>query len=116
MKAEERIIHTADQCFASRVSILFLHCDMKKRSALGPCQDPPIAVRLDEDVPSPTERTCTGNNNVSLMGSSGTSRCRIAIHGSSEEVESRIRTCGIDIEILVVVAHGGRLVAQIENN
>lgn len=52
-------------------------------------------------------RTSTGNHNVPPMRRFGAFCCSIAVHGSSEKVEGSIRACGINIEILIIVAHGG---------
>lgn len=52
-------------------------------------------------------RTSTGNHNVPPVRRFGAFCCSIAVHGSSEKVEGSIRACGINIEILIIVAHGG---------
>lgn len=52
-------------------------------------------------------RTSTRNNNIPPMRRFGAFCCSIAVHGSSEKMEGSIRACGINIEILIIVAHGG---------
>lgn len=64
-------------------------------------------LNLVESMGLPAVRTCTGNHDVSPMRRFWAFCCSIAVHGSSEEMEGSIRACGINIEILIVVAHGG---------
>ena len=55
----------------------------------------------------PAVRASTGNHNVPPVRRFWTFCCSIAVHGSPEKMEGSIRACGIYIEILIIVAHGG---------
>lgn len=68
---------------------------------------PLVVLNLDKSMGSPAVRACTGNHNISPVRRFWTFCCSIAVHGGSEKMESSIRACGIYIEILIIVAHGG---------
>lgn len=60
-------------------------------------------------------RASTGNHNVPPVRRFGAFCCSIAVHGSSEKMECSICACGINVEILIIVAHGGESVILAED-
>lgn len=65
--------------------------------------------RYSQPESSSTYRTRSGHHNVTLMRSLGAPGSKVAVEVGSEEVQRSIGAARVDVEVLEVIAHDGRI-------